>query len=91
MADQEVANERYATVADPVVSCRKSAPFTIEQRTWLNGLLAGVYGLEGGVTPLSSADVAKLLPGFIEPVQLRPPKSMMVRLGMIRRCRCPTA
>jgi sulfite reductase (NADPH) flavoprotein alpha-component len=44
----------------------ESAPFTIEQRTWLNGLLAGVYGLEGGVTPLSSADVAKLLPGFID-------------------------
>src|SRR5690242_3555784 len=44
----------------------ESAPFTIEQRTWLNGLLAGVYGLEGGVTPLSSADVARLLPGFIE-------------------------
>jgi sulfite reductase (NADPH) flavoprotein alpha-component len=44
----------------------ESAPFTIEQRTWLNGLLAGVYGLEGGVTPLSSADVAMLLPGFID-------------------------
>ena len=44
----------------------ESAPFTIEQRTWLNGLLAGVYGLEGGVTPLSSADVARLLPGFID-------------------------
>ena len=44
----------------------ESAPFTVEQRTWLNGLFAGVYGLEGGVTPLSSADVAKLLPGFID-------------------------
>ena len=43
----------------------ESAPFTIEQRTWLNGLFAGVFGLEEGVTPLSGADVAKLLPGFI--------------------------
>ena len=44
----------------------KSAPFTVEQRTWLNGLFAGMFGLEGGVTPLSSADVARLLPGFID-------------------------
>ena len=42
----------------------ESAPFTAEQRTWLNGLFAGVFGLEEGVTPLSGADVAKLLPGF---------------------------
>jgi sulfite reductase (NADPH) flavoprotein alpha-component len=42
----------------------ESAPFTPEQRTWLNGLLAGVFGLDAGVTPLSSADVAKLLPGL---------------------------
>ena len=44
----------------------ESAPFTVEQRTWLNGLFAGMFGLEGGVTPLSSADVARLLPGFID-------------------------
>ena len=25
-----------------------------------------MFGLEGGVTPLSSADVARLLPGFID-------------------------
>jgi sulfite reductase (NADPH) flavoprotein alpha-component len=42
----------------------ESAPFTPEQRTWLNGLFAGLFGLEEGVTPLSSADVAKLLPGL---------------------------
>jgi sulfite reductase (NADPH) flavoprotein alpha-component len=41
-----------------------SAPFSAEQRLWLNGLFAGVFGLEEGVTPLSSADVARLLPGF---------------------------
>ena len=44
----------------------ESAPFTIEQRTWLNGLFAGLFGLDEGVTPLSSADVARLLPGFID-------------------------
>ncbi len=43
----------------------ESAPFTPEQRTWLNGLFAGLFGLQQGVTPLSSADVAKLLPGLI--------------------------
>lgn len=42
----------------------ESAPFTTEQRLWLNGLFAGVFGLEEGITPLSGADVARLLPGF---------------------------
>ena len=42
----------------------ESAPFTPEQRVWLNGLFAGLFGLQEGVTPLSSAEVAKLLPGF---------------------------
>jgi len=45
----------------------ESAPFSAEQRTWLNGLFAGLFGLQEGVTPLSSADVVKLLPGFIDP------------------------
>jgi len=44
----------------------ESAPFTMEQRTWLNGLFAGLFGLEEGITPLSSEDVARLLPGFID-------------------------
>ena len=43
----------------------ESAPFTAEQRTWLNGLFAGLFGLEEGVTPLSAAEAAKLLPGLI--------------------------
>jgi sulfite reductase (NADPH) flavoprotein alpha-component len=43
----------------------ESAPFTPEQRTWLNGLFAGLFGLEEGVTPLSLTDVAKLLPGLV--------------------------
>jgi sulfite reductase (NADPH) flavoprotein alpha-component len=43
----------------------ESAPFSPEQRLWLNGLFAGVFGLEEGVTPLSGADVARLVPGFV--------------------------
>lgn len=41
----------------------ESAPFTVEQRTWLDGLFAGLFSLEGGVTPLSTEQAAKLLPG----------------------------
>jgi sulfite reductase (NADPH) flavoprotein alpha-component len=43
----------------------ESAPFTPEQRTWLNGLFAGLFGLEETVTPISAAEAAKLLPGLI--------------------------
>lgn len=48
----------------------ESAPFTPEQRIWLNGLFAGLFGLEDGVTPLSAADAAKLLPGLLGEVSL---------------------
>ncbi len=44
----------------------ENAPFTPEQRAWLDGLFAGLFGLEGGVTPLSKQDVAKLLPGLVD-------------------------
>jgi sulfite reductase (NADPH) flavoprotein alpha-component len=44
----------------------ESAPFTPEQRTWLNGLFAGLFGLQEGVTPLSSADAGVLLGGLID-------------------------
>ena len=44
----------------------ESAPFTPEQRTWLNGLFAGLFGLQDGVTPLSSADAGALLAGLID-------------------------
>jgi sulfite reductase (NADPH) flavoprotein alpha-component len=43
----------------------ESAPFTPEQRTWLNGLFAGLFGLEDSVTPISAAEAAKLLPGLV--------------------------
>ena len=42
-----------------------NAPFSPEQRAWLNGLFAGVYGLPEGVTPLSAQEVAQLVPGFM--------------------------
>jgi sulfite reductase (NADPH) flavoprotein alpha-component len=44
----------------------ESAPFTLEQRTWLNGLFAGLFGLPENVTPVSSADAAKLLAGLLD-------------------------
>jgi sulfite reductase (NADPH) flavoprotein alpha-component len=51
----------------------ESAPFTPEQRTWLNGLFAGLFGLEEGVTPLSAAEVAALLPGLLPGVAMPVP------------------
>jgi sulfite reductase (NADPH) flavoprotein alpha-component len=41
----------------------ESAPFTAEQRVWLNGLVAGLFSLEHGVTPLTPEQAAALLPG----------------------------
>src|SRR2546423_1728203 len=39
----------------------ESAPFTTEQRVWLNGFFAGL--LEGDVAALSPQDAAALMPG----------------------------
>jgi sulfite reductase (NADPH) flavoprotein alpha-component len=44
----------------------ENAPFTAEQRAWLNGLFAGAFGLESKITPLSKQDIAALLPGLID-------------------------
>ncbi len=44
----------------------ESAPFTPEQRTWLNGLFAGLFGLPESITPVSTAEAAKLLAGLID-------------------------
>ena len=51
----------------------ESAPFTVEQRTWLNGLFAGLFGLQESVTPLSNAEAAKLLGGLIDGAALPAP------------------
>ena len=45
----------------------ETAPFTPEQRTWLNGLFAGMISLDESVTPLTNAEAAKLLPGVVAP------------------------
>jgi sulfite reductase (NADPH) flavoprotein alpha-component len=44
----------------------ESAPFSAEQRVWLNGLFAGLLSLERGVTPLSLDQAAALLPGALD-------------------------
>jgi sulfite reductase (NADPH) flavoprotein alpha-component len=43
----------------------ESAPFSPEQRTWLNGLFAGMISLDEGVTALSGEEAAKLMPGML--------------------------
>jgi sulfite reductase (NADPH) flavoprotein alpha-component len=44
----------------------ESAPFSVEQRTWLNGLFAGLFGLSDSVTPVSDADAARLFAGLVD-------------------------
>src|SRR3984957_1178934 len=44
----------------------ESAPFTPEQRTWLNGLFAGLFGLSENVTPVSNVEAARLLAGLLD-------------------------
>jgi sulfite reductase (NADPH) flavoprotein alpha-component len=44
----------------------ESAPFTPEQRTWLDGFFAGFLSLEGAVTPLSPEEAAQLMPGVLD-------------------------
>jgi sulfite reductase (NADPH) flavoprotein alpha-component len=41
-----------------------SAPFTPEQRVWLNGFFAGLLSLDGGISPLPAAEAAALLAGI---------------------------
>src|SRR5215217_2724115 len=41
-----------------------NAPFSPEQRTWLNGFFAGLISIEGGITPLSATESEALLPGL---------------------------
>jgi len=42
----------------------ESAPFSAEQRRWLDGLFAGLFGIEGSVAMLSPDQVSALLPGM---------------------------
>jgi sulfite reductase (NADPH) flavoprotein alpha-component len=45
----------------------ESAPFTPEQRTWLDGFFAGFLGLDQAVTPLSREEADALMPGLLGP------------------------
>ena len=47
----------------------ESAPFSPEQRTWLNGFLTGLLSLETGVNPLSPAESAAFIPAVGAPPQ----------------------
>src|SRR5262249_29619051 len=45
----------------------ENAPFTPEQREWLNGFFAGLLSLDGGVIPLSAEQAATLMPSGLTP------------------------
>jgi len=45
----------------------ENAPFTPEQREWLNGFFAGLLSLDGGVMPLSAEEAAALMPRGLAP------------------------
>ena len=54
----------FAPPPQPPALLPESAPFTPEQRAWLNGFFAGLISLEvSAVTPLSPAESAALMPG----------------------------
>jgi sulfite reductase (NADPH) flavoprotein alpha-component len=40
----------------------ETAPFSPQQRTWLNGFLIGLLSLDGGINPLTAAESAALVP-----------------------------
>lgn len=48
----------------------ETAPFTPEQRTWLDGLFAGLVSLDDSVVPLSDAEATALLPGVMAPAKV---------------------
>jgi sulfite reductase (NADPH) flavoprotein alpha-component len=45
----------------------ENAPFTPEQREWLNGFFAGLLSLDGGATPLSAEEAAALMRSSLAP------------------------
>ncbi|HML13728.1 MAG TPA: sulfite reductase subunit alpha [Xanthobacteraceae bacterium] len=51
----------------------ENAPFTPEQREWLNGFFAGILSLDGGVTPLSAEEAAALMPQALAPPTAKGP------------------
>jgi sulfite reductase (NADPH) flavoprotein alpha-component len=56
------------TLPPPVPSLLpETAPFSPEQRAWLNGFFAGYLGLDNGVTALSPEEGEKLMAGVAAP------------------------
>src|ERR1700731_821591 len=56
----------FAPPAQPLSLLPASAPFTPEQRAWLNGFFAGLISVDGSaVTPLSPAESAALMSGAL--------------------------
>src|SRR5260370_9619258 len=54
----------FAPPPQPPSLLPESAPFTPEQRAWLNGFFAGLISVDGSaITPLSPAESAALMPG----------------------------
>ncbi len=47
----------------------EGAPFSTEQRQWLNGFFAGLVSVDGGVTALSPDESAALMPGAAPAVE----------------------
>jgi sulfite reductase (NADPH) flavoprotein alpha-component len=51
----------------------ETAPFSPEQRSWLNGFLAGLLSLDSGINPLTAAESAALVAAVGAPPQARGP------------------
>jgi len=51
------------SMSPPALLVPETAPFTSEQRAWLNGFFAGIVSLDGAVTALSPEQSAALMPG----------------------------
>jgi sulfite reductase (NADPH) flavoprotein alpha-component len=59
----------------PLLLLPESAPFTQEQRAWLNGFFAGFISMDGGggITPLSAEESAALIPSLPGEAKGAPP------------------
>ncbi len=62
----------------------ETAPFSPEQRSWLNGFFAGLVSLDNAVTPLSSEQGADMMKGVDDGETVK-------RRGMTRPCRSTSA
>ena len=79
------------SVAPPIPSLvPETAPFSDEQRAWLNGFFAGLVSLDGaGVTALSPEQSAALMPGAHQ--RIRRHRQRRSAVARPDACRCPSA